>query len=110
MLSFAGNAAFACVEMAPEKDRTVSGTDRFTNLPRDGSRQNYGQTAAHHHSRRALWTFRRVFEERQTQVGLEPVDTDPLSPPATWWLHLLGWQTVPTEYPKLIFYWLRFRM
>lgn len=64
-----------------------------------------------YHSRRALWTFQRVFEGRQTQVGLEPVDADPLSPPpATWWFHLLGWQTVSTEYPKLIYYWLRFRM
>lgn len=63
-----------------------------------------------YHSRRALWTFRRVFKGCRTQVGLEPVATGiQTPPPATWWLHLRGWLIVPTEYLKIVYYWLRFR-
>lgn len=63
-----------------------------------------------YHSRRALWTFRQVFQGSNTQVGVEPVDTGFQTPaPSTWWLHLRGWELVPTEYLKLVVYWYRFR-
>jgi uncharacterized SAM-binding protein YcdF (DUF218 family) len=63
-----------------------------------------------YHSRRALWTFRHVFQGCRTQVSLDPVDTGiQTPPPATWWLHLRGWLIVPTEYIKIVYYWLRFR-
>ena len=62
-----------------------------------------------YHSRRALWTFRRLFQGSKTDVGLEAVGVgiDTPSPP-TWWLHLRGWQMVPTEYLKIVYYWVRF--
>ena len=62
-----------------------------------------------YHSRRALWTLRRVFRGSDVTVGLNPVATGQQSPaPAAWWLDRRGWQTVATEYPKLIYYWLRY--
>lgn len=92
----------------------VSGThDEAISLRRhsetNGLRSILVVTSAYH-SRRALWTFRRVFKGCQTQVGLEPVGTGiQTPPPATWWLHLRGWLIVPTEYLKIVYYWLRFR-
>ncbi len=62
-----------------------------------------------YHSRRALWIFRQVFRGTEVRIGLEPARTGTQSPaPATWWLRQRGWQSVPTEYLKLIYYRLRF--
>ncbi len=62
-----------------------------------------------YHSRRALWVWRRVFRESGINVGLEPTETGGQSPaPATWWWHLRGWRSVAGEYPKIIYYWLRY--
>lgn len=60
-----------------------------------------------YHSRRALWTFNRVFSN-DVEVGLIPVKPGIQTPgPATWWLRPSGWQMVPGEYAKLIYYRLR---
>jgi len=60
-----------------------------------------------YHSRRALSSFRRVFASSNCRLGIQPV---PVSlerfGPGTWWLHLRGWNAVPKEYFKLIYYWL----
>jgi uncharacterized SAM-binding protein YcdF (DUF218 family) len=62
-----------------------------------------------YHSRRALWTWRRVFRESGIHVGLDPAQTGGHSPsPATWWWHLRGWSSVAPEYPKLVYYWLNY--
>ena len=62
-----------------------------------------------YHSRRALWTFRKVFEGSGINVGLMIVEPGEETPrPATWWLHLSGWRTVAGEYLKLIYYWLAY--
>jgi uncharacterized SAM-binding protein YcdF (DUF218 family) len=62
-----------------------------------------------YHSRRALWTLRRVFRGSGVEVGLDPAAADEASPaPFAWWLDRRGWQTVATEYPKLVYYWLRY--
>lgn len=62
-----------------------------------------------YHSRRALWVWRRVFQESGISVGLNPAPTgDESPPPATWWWHLRGWRSVAGEYPKFIYYWLRY--
>ena len=63
-----------------------------------------------YHSRRALWTFSRVFRDTGIQVGMTPVPTGNESPqPATWWLTRRGWRLVPTEYVKMIYYVLKYR-
>lgn len=62
-----------------------------------------------YHSRRALWTFQRVLGDGGTSIGLEVAGTGWQTPsPWTWWLRLRGWQTVPPEYFKLVYYRLRF--
>ena len=63
-----------------------------------------------YHSRRALWTLRRVFRGSGVEVMLAAVAPGGQSPaPATWWLHPRGWRMVAAEYPKLVYYWLRYR-
>jgi len=58
-----------------------------------------------YHSRRALWVFTRVFRDTGIQIGLDAVPPGQQSPPpATWWLRLRGWQQVPTEYVKMVYY------
>lgn len=62
-----------------------------------------------YHSRRAFWTFRRVFRGTGKTIGIDPAETGLETPSArTWWLHRLGWQMVPNEYGKMFFYWLRY--
>lgn len=62
-----------------------------------------------YHSRRALWTFRKVFEGSGISVGLMNVPPGDETPPAaTWWLHARGWQVVAGEYVKLVYYRLRY--
>ena len=61
-----------------------------------------------YHSRRALWTFRTLLRNSVTVIGLDPVPTGiQTPPPATWWLHIRGWELVFVEYLKLIYYRLR---
>lgn len=61
-----------------------------------------------YHSRRALWTFRTFFRGGSTQVGLDPVQAGiQTPPPEMWWLYRRGWELVPVEYLKLIYYRLR---
>lgn len=60
-------------------------------------------------SRRALWTLRRVFRESNVLIGLDAVAPGEQAPrPATWWWHGLGWELVPGEYIKLIYYWAKY--
>ncbi len=61
-----------------------------------------------YHSRRALRTFRRVFEGRGKTIGLRAVEPGWQTPaPATWWLRRRGWEMVAGEYLKLAYYALR---
>ena len=62
-----------------------------------------------YHSRRAFWTFRRVFRGTGKSIGIDPAGPGLETPLAgTWWLHRMGWQMVPNEYVKMFFYWLRY--
>lgn len=62
-----------------------------------------------YHSRRALWTMRRVFEGSDVEVGIDAPPLGDESPaPATWWTRASGWQMVAGEYPKIIYYRLRY--
>lgn len=58
-----------------------------------------------YHSRRALWSLRRVFRESDVTIGLDPADPGQQMPsPATWWFSRFGWKMVAGEYVKLIYY------
>jgi len=63
-----------------------------------------------YHSRRALWTLRRVFAGSNVELGLEPVapGTRETPAPALWWLSLRGWSSVAGEYVKLLYYHARY--
>ena len=62
-----------------------------------------------YHSRRALWTFRHVFQGSGKLIGMDPVEPGGDTPAfASWWLHRLGWEMVPKEYVKLLVYRLHY--
>lgn len=62
-----------------------------------------------YHSRRARWTFRRVFEGTGVSVRVASAETGWQTPrPYAWWLSARGWRTVAGEYPKLAYYWLNY--
>jgi uncharacterized SAM-binding protein YcdF (DUF218 family) len=62
-----------------------------------------------YHSRRAWWTLRHVFRGSDVAIGLDTAAPGEQSPwPATWWWHRVGWQMVPVEYAKMVYYWLRY--
>lgn len=62
-----------------------------------------------YHSRRALWTLGRAFHESPVSVRLAAVPPGMQTPRrAFWWLSLNGWRTVALEYPKLVYYRLRY--
>ncbi len=63
-----------------------------------------------YHTRRALWTLRKVFDGSNIEVGIEAVEPGLQMPkPETWWLSLRGWRGVALEYPKLAYYFLKYR-
>jgi uncharacterized SAM-binding protein YcdF (DUF218 family) len=63
-----------------------------------------------YHSRRARWTFQRVYQGTGTTIGLEPVPTGRQTPGYfTWWLSPGGWRFVVSEYLKTAYYHLRYR-
>ncbi|HEX8424166.1 MAG TPA: YdcF family protein [Pyrinomonadaceae bacterium] len=64
-----------------------------------------------YHSRRARWTMRRVFRDSGVRVSVAPVGTGGAAETpsaANWWLSARGWRSVAPEYPKLVYYWLRY--
>jgi len=62
-----------------------------------------------YHSRRVLWSFRRVFQGTGKSIGIDPAEAGLETPSAaTWWLHRLGWDMVPNEYLKLAIYEYRY--
>lgn len=62
-----------------------------------------------YHSRRAWWTLRHVFRGSDVAIGLDAAAPGEQSPwPATWWWHRVGWQMVPVEYAKMVYYWWRY--
>lgn len=61
-----------------------------------------------YHSRRALWTWRRVFEGSGVRVGLEPAEGARTPGAWSWWLSAAGWRQVAGEYVKMSYYVLRY--
>lgn len=99
------------VELLPQP---VAGTHEEAELVRRYA-ENHGfqsvliVTSAYH-SRRALWTFSRVFRDTSIQIGLVSAPAEVETPrPATWWLTRRGWRLVPTEYVKMIYYVVKYR-
>lgn len=94
--------------------QTVDGTYAEAALLREYAEANEIRSllivTSGYHSRRALWTFRRVFEGSQVTIGLDAVPAGHQTPaPLTWWLSPNGWRMVAGEYMKLVYYRLRYR-
>jgi uncharacterized SAM-binding protein YcdF (DUF218 family) len=63
-----------------------------------------------YHSRRCLWTLRKVFQGTGIDIGINPAPPGEQSPtPATWWLSPTGWEMVAGDYLKIIYYRFRYR-
>lgn len=59
-----------------------------------------------YHTRRALWTFEKVFAETEIAIGIASAPTGQQTPSAFyWWLMPRGWQMVAGEYVKSLYYW-----
>jgi uncharacterized SAM-binding protein YcdF (DUF218 family) len=99
----------AAIEVLPQP---VSGTyEEATLLHSYAAEQRLNSilvVTSAYHSRRALWTLRRVFGNTGITIGLTAVPPGNQAPyPFAWWLHLRGWQMVPGEYVKMIYYHFR---
>lgn len=63
-----------------------------------------------YHTRRTLWTLQQAFRDSGIAVGVETMEFGEQTPkPITWWLHRRGWNAVALEYPKLIYYYWKYR-
>ena len=100
----------AAIEVLPGR---VSSTYEEAILVRDYAQAHHLKTllvvTSDFHTRRALWTMRRVLRASPVQVGVEaaaPVFAT--FSPATWWSSWAGWRTVLGEYLKLIGYLVRY--
>lgn len=74
---------------------------------REGLRSLLFVTSAYH-TRRTLWTARQAFRGSGIEVGVEAADPDGQTL-ATWWLHGGGWRSVALEYPKMVYYYWKYR-
>jgi uncharacterized SAM-binding protein YcdF (DUF218 family) len=95
------------IELLPEP---ISGTYEEAVLLREYATTHHLQSlivvTSAYHSRRALWTLRRVFEGTGISLGMEPVPTGQQTPsPALWWIHRRAWAWIPGEYVKAVYYW-----
>jgi uncharacterized SAM-binding protein YcdF (DUF218 family) len=92
---------------------TVSGTHEEAMLLREYAAAHQIQSVlcvtSAYHSRRALWTMRRVLRGGGVKVGVSAAGLGRVMPsPVTWWWYPLGWKMVAGEYLKLAYYGLRY--
>lgn len=93
------------IEVLPE---VVSSTHEEALLARRYAEQRGVRTllavTSPYHSRRALWTLRRVFSGSGVGLGLEAPPAAGTLATAAWWLSSSGWRTVGAEYLKMVYY------
>jgi uncharacterized SAM-binding protein YcdF (DUF218 family) len=62
-----------------------------------------------YHTRRSLWTFEKVLENENLQIGIvSPPPGEQTPPPFYWWLTRKGWTSVAAEYVKIVYYRLNY--
>jgi uncharacterized SAM-binding protein YcdF (DUF218 family) len=59
------------------------------------------------HSRRTLWTFRKVLADTEVAIGLEFSNAPSATSSFFWWFSPQGWRNVAGEYVKIFYYWLK---
>lgn len=91
----------------------VSGTiDEAENL-REKIKQTGWQSilivTSAYHTRRSLWTFEKILEDQNVQIGIvSPPTGEQTPPPLIWWLSERGWRFVAGEYLKALYYRLNY--
>lgn len=95
------------IEILPEQ---VNGTFDEAELLQQKAGENSWKSilivTSAYHTRRALWTFEKVFAETETKIGIQSAPTGQQTPPPFyWWLTARGWQMVAGEYVKSLYYW-----
>jgi uncharacterized SAM-binding protein YcdF (DUF218 family) len=98
------------IEVLP---RTVSSTHEEAMLLREYTTEHQIHSillvTSAYHSRRALWTMRRVLRGSGVEVGLSAAALGRETPSSvTWWWYPRGWRIVAGEYLKLAYYGLRY--
>ena len=93
---------------------TVGNTFEETVAARSYAAQNNLQSllfvTSAYHTRRTLWTLHKVFGGTGVAIGIEAAQPGSQTPtPDTWWLHRVGWSSVALEYPKLVYYYWKYR-
>ena len=95
------------IEILPEQ---VNGTVDEAKLLQKKARENSWKSVlivtSAYHTRRALWTFEKVFAETEIAIGIASAPTGQQTPsPFYWWLMPSGWRMVAGEYVKSLYYW-----
>ena len=95
------------IEILPEQ---VNGTDDEAELLQKKAMENGWKSilivTSAYHTRRALWTFEKVFANDNVKIGIKSAPTGQQTPsPFYWWLTARGWQMVAGEYVKSLYYW-----
>ena len=62
---------------------------------------------SHYHTRRARWIFERALAGRKTDILFVSAPTD-FFDASNWWHVKEGLTTYPSEYCKLVYYWVRY--
>ncbi len=96
------------IEILPRK---VSGTIEEAELLRTLATERRWKSVliitSTRHTRRALWTFERVFAAAglETRIGIAGAPNGDRTPPdSCWWLTPSGWTDVAGEYVKAVYY------
>ena len=104
-----GVPAAAIIILQPKGSGTIYEAQTAAETARAENLRSVLIVTSAYHTRRALWTFERVFAANnlKTELGIAaPPPGEQTPPPTFWWLYPGGWQTVAGEYVKFPVYWL----
>jgi uncharacterized SAM-binding protein YcdF (DUF218 family) len=93
--------------LQPEVSGTIDEAQVLANKARENNLKNVIIVTSAYHTRRALWTFERKFEQENLSVNFgifAPPAGIQTPPPQIWWLSPRGWQFVAGEYLKSLYY------
>ncbi len=93
--------------LQPEVSGTIYEAQVLATKAREVNLKSLIIVTSAYHTRRALWTFERKFEQENlfVNIGITAPQTGIQTPsPQIWWLSLRGWQFVAGEYLKSLYY------
>jgi uncharacterized SAM-binding protein YcdF (DUF218 family) len=93
--------------LQPKVSGTIDESQILANKARENNLKTVIIVTSAYHTRRALWTFERKFEQENLSVTFgifAPPTGIQTPPPQIWWLSPRGWQFVAGEYLKSLYY------